>query len=84
MHKNPEYDNLHADCQHGVTITAKDRLMQAWEECMAHTRSFTKFSHLYEGTEAGEVFAEAAVKEGECAAKMHDLLENWQDTAAKL
>ena len=27
MHKHPEYDNLHADCQHDITITAKDRLM---------------------------------------------------------
>ena len=84
MEQKPKYDNLHADCQHGVTITAKDRLLQAWEACMGHTRDFTKYSKLYEGTEAGEVFAAAAVKEGECAASMHDLLESWQEKKAEL
>lgn len=77
-------DSIHSDCQHAVTITARDRLMQAWEDCMEHSRNYTKYSKLYADTEAGALFADAAVAEGECAARMHDLLLQWQETRAQL
>lgn len=60
--------------QSAVNITARDRVMQAWEDTMEHARDFKKFSEIYAGTPVGGIFKQAAEQQGVCAARFHDIL----------
>lgn len=67
-------DGFNAHDQTEVKITARDRVMRAWEDCMEHARDYKKFAVIYGNSEVGELFKEVAEYQGVCAAKMHDML----------
>lgn len=72
-------DGFNAHDQTKIKITARDRIMRAWEDCMEHARDYKKFSLIYENSAVGDMFKQAAEYQGICAAQMHDMLLEMQD-----
>ena len=62
------------DHKHGITITARDRLMAAWHSSMELVRDFEAFSQQEHGTPLEKLYAEYAEEEGIHASRFHELL----------
>jgi len=67
------------DHKHGITITARDRLMAAWHSSMELVRDFEAFSQQEHGTPLEQVYAEYAEEEGVHASKFRELLLKYED-----
>ena len=62
------------DNKHGFPITARDRLMLAWQSSLALVRDFGAFSDQEEGTPLQKLYAEFAEEEGIHASKLRECL----------
>lgn len=62
------------DKKHGIDITARDRLLLAWQSSMELVRNFNAFADQEDGTPLKKLFAEYAEDEGIHASKFRELL----------
>ncbi len=67
------------DHKHGITITARDRLMAAWHSSMELVRDFEAFSQQEHGTPLEKIYAEYAEEEGIHASKFRELLLRFEE-----
>ncbi len=71
------------DKKHGITITARDRLMAAWQSSMELVRDFEAFAQQEDGTSLKEIYAEYAEDEGIHASKFRELLLAYEKNITK-
>ena len=74
-----EHHRINMHDQTAIDVTVRDRLMRAWEDTMEHARDYSKFAIQYKDTPEGDLFRDAAEKQGLCAAMLHDRLLERQE-----
>ena len=67
--------------KHEIHITARDKVMRAWENSTELTRDFKQYSKELENSdrELSETFAQFALEEGLHAARLRDILQHDQE-----
>ena len=67
------------DEKHGMELTARDRLLLAWQSSMKLVRDFGAFADQEDGTPLKKIFAEYAEEEGIHASKFRELLLKYDE-----
>lgn len=72
------------DHKPAIEITARDRLLRAWENSMELVRDFETYSkEINNDPQAADVFAQYAEEEGHHASKFREMLHERQDGQEK-
>lgn len=67
------------ESKHRIEITTRDRLLRAWENSMEMVRDYEAYSkEIEDDRQAAAVFAKFAEDEGLHAAKLKDMLHEYQ------
>lgn len=66
------------DEKHGITITARDRIMRAWENSMQLVRDYELYSKEIENKQTADLFALFAEDEGLHASRLAEILRDYE------